>query len=92
MSDGIDAATDFIGRSYKSNKKIAQVIEELAYSKGTWYCPELVELIQNDKELQADLAYLVGTGRLRTSCSIYGSAVEDGKAEKIRPAINIEKW
>mgnify|MGYP002768667359 FL=1 len=92
VSDGIDAATDFIGRSYKSNKKIAQVIEELAYGKGTWYCPELVELIQNDKELQADLAYLVGTGRLRTSCSIYGSAVEDGKAEKIRPAINIEKW
>ncbi len=43
-----------------------------------------MELIQNDKELQADLAYLVGTGRLRTSCSVYGSAVEDGKAEKIR--------
>lgn len=51
-----------------------------------------MELIQNDKELQADLAYLVGTGRLRTSCSVYGSAVEDGKAEKIRSAINIEKW
>ena len=92
ISDCIDAATDFVGRSYKSNKKLPQVIEELIQGKGSWYCPQLVELLEEDSQLQSDLAYLVGTGRLRTCYSIYGSAVDDREAENTKLSIDIENW
>ena len=92
ISDCIDAATDFVGRSYKSNKKLPQVVEELVQGKGSWYCPELVDLIKEDQELQDDLSYLVGPGRIRTCYSVYGKAVDEKESESVRLSMDIENW
>lgn len=35
ISDCLDAATDFVGRSYKNGKKFSQCMEELSQGKGT---------------------------------------------------------
>lgn len=92
ISDCLDAATDFVGRSYKKAKKLDQVLEEFSQGKGTVYCPELVELLEGDQELQEDLAYLVGAGRIRTIYSVYGRAVDQSESEGGRFSIDIEKW
>lgn len=92
ISDCLDAATDFVGRSYKKAKKLDQVLEEFCGGKGTVYCPELVELLEEDEELQADLSYLVGAGRIRTCYSVYGRAVDPNEAESARFSIDIENW
>lgn len=76
ISDCLDAATDFVGRSYKNGKKFSQCMEELSQGKGTLYCPELVELIENDRVLQEDLSYLLKAGRIRTCYEIYGNVVD----------------
>lgn len=51
-------------------------MEELSQGKGTLYCPELVELIENDRVLQEDLSYLLKAGRIRTCYEIYGNVVD----------------
>ena len=84
ISDCLDAATDFVGRSYKNAKKLEQVAEEFSWGKGSVYCPELVELLEEDKELQGDLRYLLGAGRIRTCYSIYGKAVDQNEIEEKR--------
>ena len=35
ISDCLDAATDFLGRSYKNAKKLEQVAEEFSWGKGS---------------------------------------------------------
>ena len=92
ISDCIDAATDFVGRSYKSNKKLPQVMDELVQGEGSWYCPEIVELMREDQELLDDLSYLLGPGRIRTCYSVYGSAVDDNEPESARLSMDIGNW
>lgn len=92
ISDCLDAATDFVGRSYKNAKKLEQVAEEFSWGKGSVYCPELVELLEEDKELQADLRYLLGAGRIRTCYSVYGKAVDQTEIEESRLFTDIENW
>ena len=78
VSDCIDASTDFVGRSYKKSKKMEQVMEELIQGKGSYLnSPELVSLMEEDKELLEELVYLTGAGRIRTCYSIYGKVVEE---------------
>lgn len=92
ISDCLDAGTDFVGRSYKQSKKLPQILEEFSRGKGSIYCPELVELMEEDEELQADLSYLIGAGRIRTCYSVYGRAVDQNEAEGMRLSIDIENW
>ena len=92
ISDCLDAATDFVGRSYKNAKKLEQVAEEFSWGKGSVYCPELVELLEEDKELQADLRYLLGAGRIRTCYSVYGKAVDQTEIEESWLFTDIENW
>lgn len=92
ISDCLDAATDFIGRSYKLAKKLNQVLEEFSQGKGSLYCPELVELLEEDEGLQADLSYLLGAGRIRTCYSVYGKAVDPNEAETARFFMEMESW
>ena len=81
-----------MGRSYKNAKKLEQVAEEFSWGKGSVYCPELVELLEEDKELQADLRYLLGAGRIRTCYSVYGKAVDQTEIEESRLFTDIENW
>ena len=92
ISDCIDAATDFVGRSYKSRKKLPQVMEELIQGRGSWYSPQLVELMKDDQALLDELSYLVGPGRIRTCYSVYGRAVDTKETESARLSIDIENW
>lgn len=51
MADCMDAATDFIGRSYKGQKTFNRCLEEFMQSRGSVYAPEIVNLIEQDKKL-----------------------------------------
>lgn len=71
ISDCLDAATDFIGRSYGTAKNFAQCLEEFSLGKGTLYCQELIELLEGDAALQDELTYLLEAGRIRTYYEIF---------------------
>ncbi len=77
ISDCLDAATDFIGRSYKRQKTFDECMEELVQGKGTLYAPALVTLIEENQELQKNLRELLNEGRIRTYYEVYGIAVEE---------------
>ena len=77
ISDILDAATDFIGRSYKAQKSLEECMEEFSQGKGTLYSPELVELIENHPSLQEKLKKLLGEGRIHTYYEVYGIALEN---------------
>ena len=51
-----------------------------------------MELLEEDKELQADLRYLLGAGRIRTCYSVYGKAVDQTEIEESRLFTDIENW
>ncbi len=72
IADCMDAATDFIGRSYKSQKAFDKCLEELAQGKGSVYSPDLVELIETDEKLRSDLRHLLKEGRIQTYYEVYG--------------------
>lgn len=79
LSDCMDAATDFIGRSYKSRKSFAECMEEFSLGKGTLYCPELVELLEENLPLRNSLQSLLNEGRIHTYYEVYGIALDTGK-------------
>ena len=74
ICDCIDAATDGMGRSYKAAKTFPQVLEELVRGKGVRYQPDLVEIMEQSKELQQRLSAMVSTQRLETAFCIYTEA------------------
>ena len=84
ISDCLDAATDFIGRSYGTAKNFAQCLEEFSLGKGTLYCQELIELLEGDAALQDELTYLLEAGRIRTYYEIFWGMMEpcDEEQEK----------
>ncbi len=51
-----------------------------------------MELLEEDKELQGDLRYLLGAGRIRTCYSVYGKAVDQNEIEESRLFTDIENW
>ena len=79
ISDCMDAATDFIGRSYKVPKSLEEFMDELRQGKGTLYCPELVELLLSNPSLQGKLRFLLNQGRLHTYCEVYGIGMKDAE-------------
>lgn len=48
IADSLEAATDFIGRSYKQAKSLETIIAEFENFKGTRYNPNVVELFENE--------------------------------------------
>lgn len=84
ISDCLDAATDFIGRSYGTAKNFAQCLEEFSLGKGTLYCQELIELLEGDAALQDELTYLLEAGRIRTYYEVFWGMMEpcDEEQEK----------
>ena len=76
ISDCMDAATDFIGRSYKKQKVFEKCLDELEQGKGSVYSPDLVDLIENDEKLKSDLKHLVKEGRIQTYYEVYGMVLD----------------
>lgn len=64
ICDCLDAATDHLGRNYKTAKTLDMVLEEFIAGKGTRYNPDLVEIMEQSDELRKELRYIVSEGRL----------------------------
>ena len=65
LGDAMEAATDRLDRNYRVAKSFQELLTELKVGCGSYYNPELVDLIVKDKDLRADLEYLLETGRRR---------------------------
>lgn len=61
-ADGLDAATDKVGRSYSKGKTLDEFTEELKAGAGTRYAPYLAELLEEDI-VRKDVEYLMQQGR-----------------------------
>ncbi len=90
ISDCLDAATDFIGRSYSTPKSFAQCLEEFSQGKGGLYCEELICLLEEDTELQEDLTYLLEAGRIRTYYEVFRGMM--GPEEEAGEGNLQERW
>lgn len=64
ICDCIDAATDYLGRNYKTAKTLNDVLEELIAGKGHRYNPDLVEIIEDSARLRKEMRYIINEGRL----------------------------
>ncbi len=63
ICDTLDAATDYFGRNYTVKKTFKDVLSELKAESGRRYCPDIVDLIENDKELYNKIDALLSGGR-----------------------------
>ena len=70
IADGIDAATDFLGRPYTSGKTIDQLIGEFQAQSGTHYGPEAASAL-SAPEVRDRLAYWITEGRKEIYYRIY---------------------
>ena len=62
VADCLDAATDKVGRNYKSGKSLEEYVAELAAEKGTRYAPFVVELFE-DEEVLNDIDQVLQNAR-----------------------------
>ena len=65
ICDCLDAATDNLGRNYRKNKTMQQVLEEFKRDAGTRYNPVMVKALINDEELCKKMEYVVTNFRLQ---------------------------
>lgn len=86
ICDSTDAATDTIGRIYNKVKPFSEVLQELKFGADRLYNPELVELIAEDEELQDELSYLCGAGRIAVYYEAYHEFLGGGRAEETNRA------
>lgn len=59
VCDSLDAATDYLGRSYAKNKSFTQVVKELQTGSGTYYSKKITDLIMQSPVLQQQLEKLL---------------------------------
>ena len=71
LSDCMQAATERIGRNYKSGKNFDRVMEEFRRDAGTRYNPDLVNFIDAHQDVARDLAALINEGWVDIYYSIY---------------------
>lgn len=71
LSDCMQAATERIGRNYKTGKTFDMVMEEFRKDAGTKYNPDLVKFIDSHEDVARDLAVLVGDAWVDIYFSIY---------------------
>ncbi len=62
VADALDAATDRVGRSYKSGKSINGILTELRKASGKRYSPVIVSLLDRP-EVMTDIEFLLKKGR-----------------------------
>lgn len=71
LSDCMQAATERIGRNYKSGKNFDRVMEEFRRNAGTRYNPDLVNFIDAHLDVARDLAALINEGWVDIYFDIY---------------------
>ena len=71
LSDCMQAATERIGRNYKSGKNFDRVMEEFRRDAGTRYNPDLVNFIDSHQDVARDLAALINEGWVDIYFDIY---------------------
>ena len=71
LSDCMQAATERIGRNYKSRKNFDRVMEEFRRDAGTRYNPDLVNFIDAHQDVARDLAALINEGWVDIYFDIY---------------------
>lgn len=64
LADCLDAATDYLGRNYKSAKSVKEVLDEFVKDKGIKYNPDIVDIIINNEKLVKKLERLASVDRL----------------------------
>lgn len=55
ICDTLDAATDYLGRNYTTNKQLDAVLKELDAEKGTRYSDKIVNMLLDSPKLQHEL-------------------------------------
>ena len=70
IADSLDAASDFIGRSYKNYKKLDVIVDEFRNFSGTRYNPQIVKLF-DDKVLFDEIEYLLTKERTKLYIETY---------------------
>ncbi len=82
ICDCMEAATDSIGRSYKSGKSMDTFMEELVLGAGQFYNPDLVRFLKENPDLLETLGYICTFGRNRAYYEVYGDFLAEEKAER----------
>lgn len=77
ICDCIDAATDAIGRNYKKNKNMEEVLAEMEADKGLRYNPDLVDIMTGSPGLIKEMNYITGEGRLELMYHAYNEFREN---------------
>lgn len=71
VADTIDSATDNIGRSYNASKNLKTVLVELREGKGIKYNPDIVEIIEENRDLFEELKRITLREREEVYYQIY---------------------
>ena len=70
VCDGIDAATDYLGRNYRVSKPLKEVVEEMKQGAGTRYNPDVIDLLLTDQNLFDRMNKLVIEERARQTSAV----------------------
>lgn len=71
ICDSLDAATDYLGRSYAKNKTFHQVLKELQAGSGIRYSQKIVDIIGQSPSLQNELENLLFNEREKICLDMY---------------------
>lgn len=71
ICDSMDAATDYIGRTYREPKSMSEFVGELMRGAGTLYNPDIVDIICDNRQLLKRLEYCCMEGRKRIYYETY---------------------
>lgn len=81
MCDCMEAATDSVGRSYKHEKSMDELMDELEAGAGQFYNPDLVRFLQENSGLRETLVYICTFGRNRVYYEVYGEFLSGQQGE-----------
>lgn len=70
IADSLDAATDFIGRSYTMAKSLDTIYQELKNGAGTRYSPVIVNTLDNEENYQK-IKFILNDERKSVYVSVY---------------------
>lgn len=85
ICDCMDAATDEFGRVYSQSKTMEVFVNELVLGAGYLYNPDIVELIQNDRQLFNDLDYICSAGRVVFYYEAYNDFIKNTGRKEAAP-------
>lgn len=71
ICDCMDAATDYLGRNFRSSKTVDTLFGELKDKAGTLYNPDIIQFIGEHPDLYQDLKRTLGPGRTEIYYKIY---------------------